>query len=147
MYKKLIGRQTVYNSYTIYDLIPYHNKFFSVSATSVAKHSFSYDCCPGQRVGPSLTLAIIVHINIIDNDDNCTVRHHLSNLNGTYEHYCEQYINHRHRVDCYINCVPVFSFFIIILLVPYDISYRYPALTISPKVETGKTWSIFNVLN
>ena len=83
----------------------------------------------------------------INDDDDSTIRHHLSNLNGTYEHYCEQYINHRHRVDCYINCVPVFSFFIIILLVPYDISYRYPALTISPKVETGKTWSIFNVLN
>ena len=67
-------------------------------------------------MGPSLTLAIIVHINIIDNDDNGTVRHHLSNLNGTYEQYIDRCINHRHRAYCCINYVLVFALFKIILL-------------------------------
>ena len=52
---------------------------------------------------------------IIDNDDDGTVRHHLSNLNGTYEPYNEEYINHRHRVNCCINYVLVFALFTIIM--------------------------------
>ena len=59
----------------------------------------------------------------------------MSHLNTRYEPYNEQYINHKHRVDYCINCVPLFDLFTIILLVPYHISYRYPALPISPKIE------------
>ena len=73
--------------------------------------------------------------------------HRLSNLNTRYEPYNEQYINHGHRVYCCINYVLVFVLFTIILLPPHHIPYCYPALPIGPKIETGETWSIFNVLN
>ena len=43
--------------------------------------------------------------------------------------------------------MPAFSFFTIILLVPYLIPYLYPALLISPKIKSGKTGSVFNLSN
>ena len=50
------------------------------------------------------------------NHDNGTVRHYLSHLNGTYEQYIGDSINHRHRVCCCINYVLVFDLFTIIFL-------------------------------
>ena len=83
---------------------------------------------------------------IIDDDDNGTVWHRLSHLNTRYEPYNEQYITHRHRVYCCINYVLVFALFTIILLLASV--YQYPCLYDDDgphKIETGKTWSIFNL--
>ena len=50
----------------------------------------------------------------IYNDDDGTVRQHLSNLNCTSEQYIDLSINHRNRVYCCIKFVLVFALFTII---------------------------------
>ena len=51
------------------------------------------------------------------------------------------------RTDVLIMCFYLLYLLPFFLLVLYHIPYWYPALPISPKIETGKTWSIFNLLN
>jgi hypothetical protein len=77
----------------------------------------------GQRVIPLSTYGSLSPIcgykgtylqhPIFYNDDG-TVRHLLSRLNGTYEQHIDCSTNHRHRVDYCINYVLVFAFFAII---------------------------------
>ena len=88
---------------------------------------------------------------IIDDDDDCTLTGILRPLNNNMNHILIVVLSIHRRRHC-INFMLVFTLFAIILLVllvPYHILDRYPppALTISPKIETGETWSIFNLLN
>ena len=84
---------------------------------------------------------------ITDDDDDGTVRHHLSNLNGTNEQCIDRSINHGHRVNCCItyvlkNCMCfIYDYFA-------PSVYRYPAFWIddgATKIKTGKSWSVFNL--
>ena len=70
-----------------------------------------------------------------------------SHFTATYGQFNDQYLIYRHRGGHCIDSVLIFALFKIILLVPYHISYRYPALPISPNIEIGRTWSVFNLLN
>lgn len=54
----------------------------------------------------------------IEDDDNGTVRRHLSNLNCTNEQYIDLSINNRHRVYCCITFVLVFALYYIQLFPP-----------------------------
>ena len=49
----------------------------------------------------------------------------LGHFNGSYERYTEQYINCRHRVYWYINCVLLFQLFTIILLLACTCNFSW----------------------
>ena len=54
---------------------------------------------------------------LFSNHDNGTVKHIWRHLNGKYEQYIDNSINHRHMVYCCINYVLVFDLFFMILLI------------------------------
>ena len=86
---------------------------------------------------------------IIEDDDDGTVRHHLSNLNGTNEQYIDCPINHGHRVNCCINYVLVCALFTIILLLAYTGTLPFRPMTGPQKLKQANLgqFSIFSLQN
>jgi hypothetical protein len=84
---------------------------------------------------------------ITDDDDDGTVRHHLSNLNGTNEQYIDRSINHGHRVNCCITYVLVCALFTIILLLAYTGTLPFGLTTGPQKLKQANLgqFSIFSL--
>ena len=83
----------------------------------------------------------------INDDDDGTVWHRLSNLNGTNGQYIDSPINNGHRVNCCINFVLVCALFMIILLLAYTGTLPFRPTTGPQNIEIGETGSVFNLTN